>query len=386
MDDFEQLDYYALLGIAQDTTTHDLKRAYRRQMAHFHPDRFVAAPPEEQAYAGRRAQQINRAYAVLSDFQARVAYDRNLMMGRASLQMRSVQSVRPGTLTAASREAYLDALYDQALTHLMAGRQGEAVDTLNAILQRNPFYRDSAALLTRTLALAAPTQPALLSAPTQATPHSGGVGALLRAGLSAAGRAIYRSLVRSRRVTAEATPDVVEEPGEQWPILSGATWSARPTSDGYQIMAAEGSGMVYAWSSKTVTPGHLIGVDLQVCGGFAGLLLHLHAEVDLAFMISTELGSYRLVQHHNQGEQLLMEARSSAIAVGVVASNRLTLRFQGGGLVFAINDQPVAQLQVAASPKQARFGFAALALQGSVMALFRHAGAQDGSNDVSSTQ
>ncbi len=381
MDDFEQLDYYALLGIAHDTATDDLKRAYRRQMARFHPDRFVTASPEDQAYAGRRAQQINRAYAVLSDFQARMAYDRSLMVGRASVQRRPLRpawTVRPTTIVSTSREEYLDALYDQALTHLMAGRQGEAVDILNTILQLNPFYRDSAALLARTLVLTTPTQPALLSASTQDVQRPVGVGALIRASISAAGRAIYRSLVRSRRVTSEATPDGVEEHGEQWPILSGANWSASPTSDGYQITAVEGSGIVYAWSGKTVTSGHLIAADLQVSGGFAGLMLHLHAEADLAFMISSELGSYRVVQHHAHGERLLLEARSSVIAVGLLDSNRLTLSLQGGSLGLAINDQPVAQLQVASSSKQARFGLAALALHGSVTALFRQVGVRYG--------
>jgi hypothetical protein len=381
MDDFEQLDHYALLGIAQDTTTDDLKRAYRRQMARFHPDRFVTAPPEEQAYAGRRAQQINRAYAVLSDLQARTAYDRGLVVGRASVQqrpIRSVREVRPSTLASISREVYLDGLYDQVLTHLVAGRQQEAIDTLHTILQCNPFYRDSAVLLARTLAIATPAQPALLNSSTQDVQRPGGVGALIVAGLSAAGRAIYRSIVRSRQVTPEATPDRVEENGEQWPTLRGADWSASPTSDGYQIAAAEGSGMVYAWSGQTVPPGHLIAADLQVRGGFAGLILHLHAEADLAFMISTELGSYRVVQHHDHGERLLLEARSGAIALGLLDSNRLTLRLQGGSLGLAINDQPVVQLQVASPPKHTRFGLAALAIHGSVTALFRHVGARYG--------
>jgi len=136
--------------------------------------------------------------------------------------------------------------------------------------------------------------------------------------------------------------------------------------------------MVYAWSGQTIPPGHVIVTDLQVRGGFAGLMLRLHAEVDLAFMISTELGSYRVVQHHNQGERLLLEARSSAIALGLLDSNRLTLRLQGGNLGLAINDQPVVQLQVASSPKQARFGLAALALHSSVVALFRHVGTRYG--------
>ena len=62
-------DYYALLGIEADAADEELKRAWRRLALEWHPDR-----------AGQDAtvmfQRISVAYSVLSDHDARVAYDR----------------------------------------------------------------------------------------------------------------------------------------------------------------------------------------------------------------------------------------------------------------------------------------------------------------------
>ena len=130
-DDFAQLDHYELLGVSRRATTDEIKRAYRQQMARFHPDRFVLLSDEEQRYANRRALRINTAYTVLSDFQARVAYNRNLATSQSSFSSR----------------ARLATLYQQAHDHLAAERYVQAATTLRELHQVNPFYRDSAALL-----------------------------------------------------------------------------------------------------------------------------------------------------------------------------------------------------------------------------------------------
>ena len=70
-------DYYALLGVVADVSDDDLRRAWRKLALEHHPDR-----------AGDQAtslfQRISVAYAVLSDPDARAAYDRFRGITRAT--------------------------------------------------------------------------------------------------------------------------------------------------------------------------------------------------------------------------------------------------------------------------------------------------------------
>jgi DnaJ-class molecular chaperone len=62
-------DYYLVLGIDRSATDADIKRAFRELARKHHPD----VNPED---AGEAFREINEAYAVLSDKEARARYDR----------------------------------------------------------------------------------------------------------------------------------------------------------------------------------------------------------------------------------------------------------------------------------------------------------------------
>jgi len=62
---------YATLGVQPDATPDDIKRAYRRAMMKWHPDRNPGR--EAEAYAA--FQEIREAYAILSDAEQRRVYD-----------------------------------------------------------------------------------------------------------------------------------------------------------------------------------------------------------------------------------------------------------------------------------------------------------------------
>jgi curved DNA-binding protein len=62
-------DYYKVLGLAQTATPDEVKKAYRKLARKFHPD------VSKEADAATRMQDINEAYAVLSDAEKRAAYD-----------------------------------------------------------------------------------------------------------------------------------------------------------------------------------------------------------------------------------------------------------------------------------------------------------------------
>jgi molecular chaperone DnaJ len=63
-------DYYAELGVAQDAAAEDVRRAFRKLAAQYHPDRH----PNDKA-AEAKFKKIAEAYRVLDDPKARAAYD-----------------------------------------------------------------------------------------------------------------------------------------------------------------------------------------------------------------------------------------------------------------------------------------------------------------------
>lgn len=189
MDDFEHLDHYQLLDVSRSAGSDEIKRAYRRQIGRYHPDRFANASPEEQSYASRRALQINAAYRVLSDFNTRNAYNRSLGAAPAAPQ------------TPPPPRDHQAELYEQAQAHLEAGRAMQAVATLRELQRINPFYRDSATLLAQAEAAARPSAPRRPESAGRRSPAApptasdarrrrlilGGLGGLILLGLGAMG-------------------------------------------------------------------------------------------------------------------------------------------------------------------------------------------------------
>ncbi|ORY12852.1 hypothetical protein BCR34DRAFT_563139 [Clohesyomyces aquaticus] len=66
------IDPYAVLGLEQDATTDDVKKAYRKQALQHHPDKSQG---DDKAAAVKKFQEIAFAYAVLSDERRRKRYD-----------------------------------------------------------------------------------------------------------------------------------------------------------------------------------------------------------------------------------------------------------------------------------------------------------------------
>src|SRR5690348_16340870 len=69
-----ELDYYAILGVAPDVGAAEIKRAYRALVKQHHPDLY-ALNPDVAWEAEIRMSEINTAYEVLSDCQKRQEYD-----------------------------------------------------------------------------------------------------------------------------------------------------------------------------------------------------------------------------------------------------------------------------------------------------------------------
>jgi curved DNA-binding protein CbpA len=70
--------YYVLLGVDPAVSADDIKRAFRKEIARYHPDKVQHLGAEFQEIAAIRAAELTEAYRVLMDEEARRKYDDSL--------------------------------------------------------------------------------------------------------------------------------------------------------------------------------------------------------------------------------------------------------------------------------------------------------------------
>lgn len=69
------MDYYEILGVPRNASDDDIKKAYRKLVGKWHPDKWVNGTDEEKKTAEEKIKQINEANSVLSDPEKRKNYD-----------------------------------------------------------------------------------------------------------------------------------------------------------------------------------------------------------------------------------------------------------------------------------------------------------------------
>ena len=68
-------DYYDILGVSRDASEDDIKRAYKKIMLKYHPDRMGNKSDKEKKEAEEIVKSANEAYETLSDPQKKQEYD-----------------------------------------------------------------------------------------------------------------------------------------------------------------------------------------------------------------------------------------------------------------------------------------------------------------------
>jgi len=98
-------DYYTVLGVSQDASDAELKKAYRQLAMQFHPDRNPGDKKAEE-----RFKELSEAYGVLSDPDKRAHYDRF--------------GVAPGTATGGGFEGGFGTLFEDIFENFFSGAGG----------------------------------------------------------------------------------------------------------------------------------------------------------------------------------------------------------------------------------------------------------------------
>ena len=98
-------NHYALLGLHPSASVRDIRQAYRDLSKQYHPDTTLLPP----AIATAKFQQLNEAYATLSNPDRRTTYDQKIGYSRVPVIQVPPNYNRPATsLRYTSTSAYLD--------------------------------------------------------------------------------------------------------------------------------------------------------------------------------------------------------------------------------------------------------------------------------------
>ncbi|PYR00874.1 MAG: hypothetical protein DMF97_08705 [Acidobacteria bacterium] len=136
--------FYQLLEISPTATGDEIKRAFRIQIARYHPDKVQHLGREFQDMAAERAAELTEAYRILSDEQRRASYDGTLasqgqtsagLAGQGSPSRNAAGRAAPVAPTEPVRAAHEPfsrerATRDQVVRRATFGRVRQALETV----------------------------------------------------------------------------------------------------------------------------------------------------------------------------------------------------------------------------------------------------------------
>jgi curved DNA-binding protein CbpA len=97
-------DYYELLNVPPSAPPEEVKLAFRREIARYHPDKVHHLGQEFQALAAARASELTEAYAILMDAGRRAQYDDQRRQATAARATAQARESAPASTAAAVSE------------------------------------------------------------------------------------------------------------------------------------------------------------------------------------------------------------------------------------------------------------------------------------------
>ena len=116
-----RLDYYRLLGVGQNASDSEIKKAFLKITRKFHPDRHRDAPKPLYAAIYDIFKRLNEAYRVLTDFEKRKLYNQQLAGGNPRFSTDIRMSMIPKTPVETIRSKEARQFYVKASECLEAG-------------------------------------------------------------------------------------------------------------------------------------------------------------------------------------------------------------------------------------------------------------------------
>ncbi|MFZ9857730.1 MAG: J domain-containing protein [Roseiflexaceae bacterium] len=396
--DFDQFDHYQILNVGRGASLNEIKKAFRQEIASYHPDRYIRANEAERDYARARSQRINEAFRVLRDSKLRENYDNTMQPGRiTSRYQRTGRNGEPIPTTPLNPRDHQSELYKTAVEHIEAGRLLQAVAVLRRLQQINPFYKDVATLLTSTELSINARQ---MTLPMESIRRSSwltvsivalvialiGVGWLLSERLEITGSNLAPTLTPTSIVETTATAIITRTPRAtytptpalptatpdpsvfiddnfstaNWAEATGETWRTSYEGKRYRIRADQFGDA--AWSYRPLPEANVrIVADVQIVQGKAGIVVRYRDDTDFtAVLLAPASQEFIIVQR--QGDSLVELARGTHLAIQSSSEldNLIDVRVVGSELTLSVNGSLVTGLEIATMAESARFGMIAV--------------------------
>lgn len=396
--DFDQFDHYQILNVGRGASLNEIKKAFRQEIASYHPDRFVRANEAERDYARARSQRINEAFRVLRDSKLRENYDNTMQPGRITGRyQRTGRHGEPIPTTPLNPRDHQAELYNTAVEHIEAGRLLQAVAVLRRLQQINPFYKDVATLLASTELSINARQ---MTLPMESIRRSSwltvsvvalvlvliGVGWYLSERLEITGSNLAPTLTatpvlestatviitRTPRATytpTPALPTATPDPSvfiddnfatANWAEATGETWRTSYEGKRYRISAEQFGDA--AWSYRPLPQADVrIVADIQIMQGKAGIVVRYRDDTDfMAVLLAPATQEFVIVQR--QGDAFIELSRGTHLSIQTnrELDNLMDVSVIGNEITLSVNGSLVTGLEVPNMAGSARFGMIAV--------------------------